>query len=157
MNMLDSYDRAILAQLQEDAAQTYGEIGARINLSPSATLRRVQRLTEKGYILATRAILDPEKIGQSLTIIIEVSLENENVATLTAVRQSMIDDPAVLQCYYVTGETDIFAIIAVPNMKAYKSFTDFHFAGNPNIKRFKTSVVMDHVKSTTAYALSQAQ
>jgi Lrp/AsnC family transcriptional regulator, leucine-responsive regulatory protein len=153
MELLDSFDRAILAHLQEDAARTYGEIGAHINLSASATLRRVQRLTDKGYILATRAILDPEKIGLPLSIIIEVSLENENSSTLAAVRQSMIDDPAVLQCYYVTGETDIFAIIAVPSMTAYKAFTDHHFAGNPDIKRFKTSMVMDRVKSTTAYPL----
>jgi Lrp/AsnC family transcriptional regulator, leucine-responsive regulatory protein len=151
MDKLDSFDRAILAILQEDASLSYAEVGERVNLSASATLRRVQRMKENGTVIATRAIVNPEHVGQPLTIIVEISLENEHVATLEGTKQALIDDPHVQQCYYVTGDSDLFAVLTMPNMSAYKGFTDRHFLGNANIRKFKTSVVMDAVKATTVY------
>jgi Lrp/AsnC family transcriptional regulator, leucine-responsive regulatory protein len=151
MIQLDAFDRAILRILQEDASLSYAEVGDRVNLSASATLRRVQRMKENGTIFATRVMVDPEHVGQPLLIIVEVSLENEHIATLEGTKQALIDDPRVQQCYYVTGDADLFLVLAVPNMASYKTFTDCHFVGNANIKKFKTSVVMDCVKSTTVY------
>jgi Lrp/AsnC family transcriptional regulator, leucine-responsive regulatory protein len=151
MNQLDDFDRAMLAILQQDATLSYAEVGDRVNLSASATLRRVQRMKEKGTILATRVIVDPEHVGHPLSIIVEVSLENEHVTALEGTKQALVDDPLVQQCYYVTGDADLFAVLTIPNMSSYKAFTDRHFVGNANIKRFKTSVVMDRVKSTTVY------
>jgi Lrp/AsnC family transcriptional regulator, leucine-responsive regulatory protein len=151
MNQLDPFDRAILAILQQDATLSYAQVGRHVNLSASATLRRVQRMKENGTITATRVIIDREQAGYPLTIILEISLENEHVATLEGTRRALIDDPHVQQCYYVTGESDLFAVLAMPNMSTYKSFTDRHILGNANIKKFKTSVVMEHIKNTTAY------
>lgn len=153
MNQLDDFDRAILTIIQEDATLSYADIGERVNLSASATLRRVQRMKENGTIIATRAILEPEQVGHLLTILVEVSLENEHAATLEGTKTALIDDPQVQQSYYVTGDADLFVILTMPNMSAYKAFTDRHFLGNANIKKFKTSVVMDCVKRTTAYPL----
>ena len=153
MDQLDDFDRAILTIIQQDATLAYADIGERVNLSASATLRRVQRMRENGTIIATRAILEPERVGQLLTILVEVSLENEHAATLEGTKRALIDDPQVQQCYYVTGDADLFVILAIPNMSSYKAFTDRHFLGNANIKKFKTSVVMDCVKRTTAFPL----
>jgi Lrp/AsnC family leucine-responsive transcriptional regulator len=153
MDKLDSFDRAILVIIQEDATLSYADIGERVNLSASATLRRVQRMKESGTIIATRAILEPEKIGHPLTILVEVSLENEHAATLEGTKRALIDDPQVQQCYYVTGDADLFVIVMMPTMSCYKMFTDRHFLGNANIKKFKTSVVMDCVKQSTTYPL----
>jgi Lrp/AsnC family transcriptional regulator, leucine-responsive regulatory protein len=151
MNQLDAFDRSILAILQEDASLSYAQIGERVHLSASAALRRVQRMRENRTIVATRVIVDPEHVGHSLTVIVEVSLENEQAATLETTKQALINDPLVQQCYYVTGDADLFVVLAIPNMASYKAFTDNHFVGNANIKRFKTSVSMDCVKSTTVY------
>ena len=153
MNQLDDFDRAILLIIQEDATLSYADIGEQVNLSASATLRRVQRMKANGTIIATRAILEPERVGHLLIILVEVSLENEHAATLEGTKLALVDDPQVQQCYYVTGDADLFVILAIPNMSSYKAFTDRHFLGNANIKKFKTSVVMDCVKRTTAYPL----
>ncbi len=108
-------------------------------------------MKENGTIIATRVLVNPEHVGHSLTIIVEVTLENEHAAALEGTKQALIDDPYVQQCYYVTGDADLFAVLAIPNMASYKMFTDTHFVGNINIRKFKTSVVMDSVKSTTVY------
>ncbi|MFZ1736846.1 Lrp/AsnC family transcriptional regulator, partial [Sphingorhabdus sp.] len=80
MEHLDRFDRAILKLMQENASLSYAEIGSRVNLSASATLRRVQRMKDNGTILAVRAIVDPDKVGHPLTIIAEISLESESTA-----------------------------------------------------------------------------
>ncbi len=108
-------------------------------------------MKDNGTIVGIRAILDPEQVGQMLTILVEVSLENERVATIEGTKRALIDDPLVQQCYYVTGDADLCVILAMPNMSTYKTFTERHFLGNSNIKKFKTSVAMDCVKRSTAY------
>ncbi len=153
MDQLDSFDRTILKIIQEDATLSYAEIGERVNLSASAALRRVQRMKDNGIIIATRAILEPDRVGRPLTILVEVSLENEHAATLEQTKQALIEDPQVQQCYYVTGDADLIAILTMPNMSSYKAFTDRHFLGNADVRKFKTSVVMEHVKRTTVYPL----
>ena len=47
---LDGIDRRILRALQADGRITYDVLAAHVNLSPSATLRRVKRLEESGVI-----------------------------------------------------------------------------------------------------------
>lgn len=148
MIQLDAFDRAILAIVQDDASLSFAALGERVNLSASAALRRVQRLRADGIITASRAIVDPEKLGHPLRMIVEVTHENEHVAAIDDTRRALIEDPQVLQCYAVTGEADLFLILALPGMGAYKAFTDRHFAGNPNIKRFKTSVALETLKTT---------
>jgi Lrp/AsnC family transcriptional regulator, leucine-responsive regulatory protein len=150
MSQLDDFDRAILRVLQEDATHSYAEVGKRVNLSASAVLRRVQRMTANGTILATRAIVAPEQAGQSLTIVLEIMLQDETGDWGGGdTRLALIDDPAVQQCYFVTGDTDLFVVMVVPNMEAFKHFTDRHFRGNLKIRKFRTSVVMDRFKATT--------
>ena len=47
---LDRIDLQLLAQLQQAGRQTNAELAERVHLSPSACLRRVQRLEEEGFI-----------------------------------------------------------------------------------------------------------
>jgi Lrp/AsnC family transcriptional regulator, leucine-responsive regulatory protein len=50
--------------------------------------------------------------------------------------------------YYVTGEADFILLISAKNMDDYESFTRKFFYENNDIKGFKTTVVMDRVKSS---------
>lgn len=151
MNQLDAFDRKILTIMQDDATRSYADIGASVNLSASATLRRVQRMKDSGIIVATRAILSPEAVGQNLTIILEVMLQNEDADWGGGeARQALIDDPRVQQCHFVTGEFDLFLLLSVASMADFKDFADRHFLRNTRIKKYRTSVVLERIKSTTA-------
>ncbi|GAP66775.1 Lrp/AsnC family transcriptional regulator [Mizugakiibacter sediminis] len=52
----------------------------------------------------------------------------------------------VQQCNYVTGSSDFMLVVTAWNMTAYEDFTRRKFFDNPNIRGFRTSVVMDRVK-----------
>ena len=60
---LDSYDRAILAILQEDNRTPQRAIGERVNLSAPAVQRRIRRMEQDGVIQANVALLDPAAFG----------------------------------------------------------------------------------------------
>ena len=72
---LDKIDLKILSVLQREARIRNAQLAARVNLSQSACLARVKRLEEAGYIRGYAALVDLEKLGQSVTVFAAIRLE----------------------------------------------------------------------------------
>jgi Lrp/AsnC family leucine-responsive transcriptional regulator len=53
----------------------------------------------------------------------------------------------VMQCYYITGASDFLLILSASDMADYEAFTRRYFFAEENIMKFRTSVVMDRVKT----------
>ena len=84
-------------------------------------------------------------------MIVEVTLDSERPDDLDRFKERMLASPEVMQCYYVTGNSDFIMILSARNMADYEAFTRRHFFAEDNVKRFRTSAVMDRVK--TGFAL----
>jgi Lrp/AsnC family leucine-responsive transcriptional regulator len=143
---LDQFDRRILAILQTDNMTPQRAIGEAVNLSAPAVQRRIRRLTEAGVISANVAIVDPDAVGQSITIFVEVEVFSETTDQIEDAKRQFAATPEIQQCYYVTGEADFILVITVPTMADYEALTRRLFFGNNNVKRFRTFVAMDRVK-----------
>jgi Lrp/AsnC family leucine-responsive transcriptional regulator len=143
---LDSFDIAILSILQRDNQTPQRLIGEQVNLSAPAVQRRIRRLEAEGIVEANVAVLDPARLGQRLTIVVNVDLESERVELIDEAKRSFLAEVQVQQCYYVAGETDFVLILNVGSMADYENLTRRLFFANPNIKRFRTFVAMDRVK-----------
>ena len=144
--ILDDFDRKLLTLFQENTRLTADELGERVGLSASACHRRLKRLRNAGVIEAEIAVISPEAVGRSLTMIVEVSLEREHPHIVDAFKKSMRATPEVMQCYYVTGDADFIIILTARDMKSYERFTQRFFFDNPQVQRFRTFVVMDRTK-----------
>lgn len=144
---LDSFDRAILAILERDNTTPQRAIGQAVNLSAPAVQRRIRRMEEQGVIEANVAIVNPASVGRPLTIVVAVDVESERVDLLDAAKASFAAAPEVQQCYYVAGEADFILVISVATMGEYEDVTRRLFFGNLNVKRFRTFVAMDRVKT----------
>lgn len=143
---MDNFDRKLLTLVQHDARLTADQLGERVGLSASACHRRLKRLRETGVIEAEIAVVSPEAVGRSLTMIVEVALEREHPHIVDAFKRSMRATPEVMQCYYVTGDADFIIILTARDMKSYERFTQRFFFDNPQVRRFRTFVVMDRTK-----------
>jgi len=143
---LDSFDIKLLSALQENNQRTSEELAALVNLSPAACLRRVKRLRDTRVISADVSIVAPEALGQRMTVIVVVALERDQQDLTEAFMASMRAAPQVTQCYYVTGQADFVLVVSVRDMEEYEAFTQAFFAGNRNVKRFDTMVVMKRAK-----------
>ncbi|KRR02315.1 Lrp/AsnC family transcriptional regulator [Bradyrhizobium valentinum] len=151
---LDQFDLAILAIIQKDASTPQRMIGESVNLSAPAVQRRIKRMQEAGVIQASVVIVDPVKIGQAVTVLVEIEMESELAEEIDAAKRTFSAAPEVQQCYYVTGEFDFALVVLVPNMGAYEVLTRRLFFGNSNVKRFRTLVAMDRVKVGLSVPLS---
>ena len=143
---LDEFDLKILRILQRDNATPQRTIGEAVNLSAPAVQRRIKRLEAEGVIAANVALVDPEKVGQAITIFVEIELISERSDLIDQTKRAFMAAAEVQQCYYVTGEADFILVIVVPTMSAYEALTRRLFFGNENIRKFRTFVAMDRVK-----------
>ncbi|WP_298853178.1 Lrp/AsnC family transcriptional regulator [uncultured Ruegeria sp.] len=150
MTQLDDFDRAILRILQTDNRTTQHKIGEAVNLSAPSVQRRIRRMEAEGVISANVAIVDPATVGLQLTIFVELELVSETPDEIDAVKKTLLNAPEVQQCYYVTGEVDFMVVVVVENMAIYEDFTRRIFFENGNIRKFKTFVSMDTIKSGSA-------
>lgn len=153
---MDHFDLAILDILQQDNTTPQRLIGEKVNLSTAAVHRRIRRLEEQGIIAANVAIVDPPRVGRPITIVVEVHVESEKAALLDAIKQSFSNAPEVQQCYYVTGDADFVLIVTVASMGEYEILTRKLFFANHNVKRFRTLVVMDRIKTGVSVPLHGA-
>jgi Lrp/AsnC family transcriptional regulator, leucine-responsive regulatory protein len=148
MEALDEFDLKILSILQKNNLTSQRDIAEQVALSAPAVHRRVQRLQSLGVISSNVAVIEPEKVGRLITLIVEVMVESEQVEELTKLKAVFASAAEVQQCYYVTGESDFVLVVTTRDMKEYEELTQRLFFGHRNVKRFRTFVVMDRVKAT---------
>jgi Lrp/AsnC family leucine-responsive transcriptional regulator len=150
---IDAFDAAILNLVQDNNQLTTQEIAEKVALSASAVQRRLRRLREEGVIAADVSVIAPAAVGNRVTLIVEVSLEREQLHHLEEFEKTARKLTEVVQCYYVTGRADFVLILNMASMEEYGEFTKRVFFANPNVKQFYTAVVMSQVKFSTRVAL----
>ncbi|MGM4984482.1 MULTISPECIES: Lrp/AsnC family transcriptional regulator [Rhizobium] len=143
---LDRFDARLLNILQSHNRHTTEELGALVGLSATAVQRRIKRLRDEGVIEADVSIVKPKMIGRPIAMFVLVSLERERADIVDRFKQSIRQTPEVMNGYYVTGDSDFVLIVTARSMEDYEAFTRKFFYENPDIKGFKTMVVMDRVK-----------
>ncbi len=147
---LDRIDRRILGILQHDAGLTNQKLAELIGLSPPACLKRVKRMTECGYIARQVVLLDPQRVGPLLHIVVEVTMERDRKDLYQRFLRRTSAHAAVKQCYQVTGEIDFVLIVVVPDMDAYDRFCDEVLYADDNLRKFRTLVSRFRNKFDTA-------
>lgn len=142
----DEFDRAILAILQRDTTTAQREIAEAVHLSAPAVQRRIKRLQQAGIIRAHVAVLDQNRLGRPLTIMVEVRVASEQPHRVAPFRRRVQDDPAVQQCYAITGDADFLLILTAASMEEYEAISARLFGDDDNIERFRTAVAMSTLK-----------
>lgn len=152
---IDTFDRAILDILQRDNLTPQRLIAERVHLSAPAVQRRIKRLQELGVIAANVAVLDPAHLGRPLTVLISVQLDNERPDLVQPFRARVAREPAVQQCYYVTGDADYSLIVTVADMQEYQALAQRLFAQDANIRRYTTSIALERIKTGLQLPLAE--
>lgn len=143
---LDSFDRAILRELQGDARLSNADLAARIGLSPSPCWQRVKRLEDRGYIDSYVAVLDQKLLGMPDTVIIEVTLERHDEDVLERFGKALTDLPEVLEAYLTTGEYDYFVKVAVNGTEGYERFLRERLYRIPGIRHTRSCFALRCLK-----------
>ncbi|WP_028534551.1 Lrp/AsnC family transcriptional regulator [Paludibacterium yongneupense] len=134
---LDDLDRRILKLLQNDASLSNVELALRVHASAPTCLRRVKRLRDSGVIARQLALLAPEKLAPSLTVIVEISLDRQSAEDLAAFEALLAPEDAVLQCYRVSPGPDFVVLLCTTDMGDYHAFAQRVFAAARNVRNVR--------------------
>ena len=153
---LDAIDLKILRALQENNRHSSEVLGEMVGLSPTACQRRMKRLREDKVIEADLSVISPKAVGRELTTLVHVTLERERADIIDRFKAAIRATPEIMTGYYVTGDADFVLVVTARDMEDFEQFTRRFFYGNPDIRGFKTMVVIDRVKTGFALPISQA-
>ena len=59
---------------------------------------------------------------------------------------AIAEQPRILQAFYTTGDADFVLLVVSKTLADYEHFTQTFFWKKPDIKSFKTMIVMENVK-----------
>lgn len=139
---LDKVDRELLRALQADARQSNTDLAQRVGLSPSACLRRLQRLEQSGVIAGYTVQLAGAAVGRPSTVFIEVTLTGQSGAALDAFERAVAACPDILECHLMSGDFDYLLRVAVADMADYERIHRQHVAAFPHVARVRTAFAM---------------
>ncbi|SNY94332.1 transcriptional regulator, AsnC family [Cohaesibacter sp. ES.047] len=147
---MDQFDDKILHELRADGRITHTELGKRVGLSPSATMRRVQELERTGVIAGYRAVINPQKIGNAFTAMIGVGLNDHSKAAQQSFERSISASSAVVECHNVTGTIEYILRVEVPDLAAYKHFHTEILGSLPQVSTLTTYAILSSPKDMRA-------
>jgi Lrp/AsnC family leucine-responsive transcriptional regulator len=151
---LDELDIRILDQLQNDASLTNQALAKVVHASPPTCMRRVQRLRAQGVIEKQVAILATDKAANTLTAIIEVTLDNQSAERLQQFEQQANLETAILQCYRVSTGPDFVLIAQVADMPAYHALVHRTLTAQANVRNVRSFFSVYRSKFDTRIAMT---
>jgi Lrp/AsnC family leucine-responsive transcriptional regulator len=121
---LDRIDRSMLEILQREGRITNQDLSERVALSPRACLERMRRLERSGLVSGYMALVEPRRLGNLLTIIVEVTLKDQTQATHARFEQRMRNSDEVVECFLVSGPCDYVLRLACRDLDHYRELTN---------------------------------
>lgn len=147
---LDATDRRILAILQKDGRITNAELSGRVNLSPSACHRRVQRLEQQGYIAGFVALVDARRLRRATTAFVEITLSGQADELLDAFEKAVERVPDILECHLMAGTADYLLKVVAEDTEDFARIHRQHLARLPGVAQMHSSFALRTVRQTTA-------
>jgi DNA-binding Lrp family transcriptional regulator len=142
MFMLDEIDKKLLKELLTDSKRSQRELAKAIGVSTATVINHITRLESAGVVKNYTVMVDWERLGYELTVIIEITVSR---GKLIEGQKAISKLPYVCGVYDITGEIDS---IVVAKFKSRQELSEFPKAllSMPDIERTNTHIVLNTVK-----------
>ena len=139
---LDSTDEKILKNLMMDARQSARQLALKLGMSTVTVLTRIKKLEKEKIIKGYTAIIDHEKIGYSLTALIEIIAKNHKIVSI---EEEISKFENVCGVYDITGSTDTIVVAKFKERNELSKFVK-GLAAITNVENTITHVVLNTAK-----------
>ena len=119
--MIDEIDWKILKELQENARQSFAEMGRRIGLTTPAVIERIRKLEDAKIIAGYRVEIDTAKVGLPITAFIRMSISGVDYSHII---QTVENSKEVLECHRGTGNDSFIMKVAVSDVEHLQNLID---------------------------------
>ncbi|RIX51585.1 Lrp/AsnC family transcriptional regulator [Paenibacillus nanensis] len=141
---IDEIDRQIIQELNRNGRISYTDLAKEIGLSRVAVQARVNALMEAGVIERFTAVINPEKIGISVSAFFNVEVEPKH---LHAVADQLADEPYVTSLYHMTGPSKLHMHGLFRNHAEMESFMREKLYVLPGITGVDCQLLINRYKS----------
>ena len=149
---MDDIDRSLLEILQQNATLSIAQMAERVGLSATPCWKRIQKLEAAGIITRRVAIVDPDRVGAGLSVLVSIEAGEHTPEWLERFSFGVGVMPEVMEAYRMAGDVDYVLRVAVADMAEYDAFYKRLIAIAP-MKNVTSRFAMERLKHTTAYPL----
>ncbi|MBW7869072.1 MAG: Lrp/AsnC family transcriptional regulator [Brumimicrobium sp.] len=146
---MDYIDEKILEILQTDCLKTAKEMAAELALTATPIYERIKKLENAGYIKDYVALLDADLLGQSVLVILNITVKDHH----TTQRDSFVEEikslVAITEFYQVSGTYDYVAKARFKDIKEYSNFLVNDLSAIQNINNIESQIVLEELKYST--------
>jgi len=142
---LDLMDTRILKALAEDGRISARELGDRIGLSLTPTLRRIRRLETEGYIQGYGARLDEARLGGAMSVFVQVTLKAQTLEAINEFETAIVGAREVMSCYLMTGGADYMLRVVASDLAGYQAFLMNTLTRAPGVAHIQSSFALKPV------------
>ena len=139
---VDRLDLRILAQLQKNGRMTNVDVADAVGLSPSPCLLRVKRLEQAGYIAGYGAHLQLEKLGDTLTVFTEITLNDHHREDFFRFETAIRDVDEIMECHLVSGGSDYLLRFLTRGVNHYQQGIEGLLERNIGIEKYFSYIVI---------------
>jgi DNA-binding Lrp family transcriptional regulator len=115
---LDQTDRRILAELRQDGRLSMRTLAERIHISRAGCYARVERLRREKVITGFAAVIDPRRLGPSLSAHIYLRISQHSWKD---VRQELARIAEIEHGQLVTGDDDIVLFVRTRDAESLRA------------------------------------
>jgi Lrp/AsnC family leucine-responsive transcriptional regulator len=142
-NDMDKIDHRILTLLEEDARQSFAELGEQVALSKTPCWQRVRELERTGVIRGYRAEIDSRRLGLQVEAFVQVTLSSVQHVEFEA---AVLQHPSILQCFTTAGQADYLIHVLVEGIAELDSLLRMEISQLPGVQKIETTVCMKTIK-----------
>ena len=148
MKKIDDTDASLLSLLQQDGRMTIKELAAQLKMSTTPVFERIKKLEKAGIIDHYAAVLNPDKLGKKLYAFAHISLKDHSKELVDEFTKQIVKIPQVMECHYVTGDSDFILKILLNDMEKYREFVMSSLFQMNNIAKVETFLSLSVSKQT---------
>ncbi len=147
---LDSIDKRLLQQLQDDASLSLNELAESVNLTSTPCWKRIKRLEDEGVIRKRVALLSPEKLKLELTAYVLIQTSHHSHQWYQQFADTVNGFSEVMESYRMAGEYDYMLKVQVADMKRFDHFYKKLVSSVSGISKVTSNFAMESLKYSTA-------
>jgi len=145
-HLLDGRDRPQDNCRARDGGQAHRHRARqRVNLSVAPCHRRLRELERTGAIRGYRAIVDPAAIGVGFEVLVSVTMDREDAATIEKFESGLAQVAEVRHAERLFGDPDYLVRVATADIDSYQRLRDEKLATLPGVQRLSSTIVMKRV------------
>lgn len=143
---LDRIDMRILRKLEQDGRISNQDLANAVALSPSACLRRVKLLEERGAISGYRCMIEPKNVGVAFEALVHVSMRPDVPEWHDRFVEAIRQWPEVVSAQIVTGSSNYVLTVRARDLDHYSDFVINKLHRASGVLSINSSIVLSTLK-----------